>query len=90
MNIKLNKKYSIVSDSNQFIVQKIQKVTKKDSKSYGQETKENIAYFAHIDGAIDYVANRVLIENDDMDVIRKELRKIKEIAREIVNNIWEG
>lgn len=79
-------KYLITTDDRQFIVQE-KKIVKESEKpeNIGNEYFETQGYYSNLEAALKSLGKRVVLENDDIKVIRKELRhlesKIKEFSK---------
>lgn len=77
--------YRIISDERQFIIQSVgyvteSKVTKKEN--IGKEKTKNIAYYRSFKNVLKYLANKIVLDNDDTKII---LDKLNELERKIDN-----
>lgn len=77
--------YRIISDERQFIIQSIgyvteSKVTKKEN--IGKEKTKNLAYYRSFKNVLKYLANKIVLDNDDTKII---LDKLNELERKIDN-----
>ncbi|HAT4343466.1 TPA: hypothetical protein I9085_002436 [Clostridium perfringens] len=75
--------YRIISDERQFIIQSIgyvteSKVTKKEN--IGKEKTKNLAYYRSFKNVLKYLANKIVLDNDDTKII---LDKLNELERKI-------
>ena len=50
--IKINDKFCIDADENQFILKEIGTVQDKESKNYGEKTQTTLGYYATLEGAL--------------------------------------
>lgn len=67
--------YRIVSDERQYVVQK-KRVTETEDGEI-KESYDNEAYCRTLEYAIKHIGNKVLLDNNDLEVIRKELRLLR-------------
>ena len=77
--------YRIISDERQFIIQSVgyvteSKVTKKEN--IGKEKTKNLAYYRSFKNVLKYLANKIVLDNDDTKII---LNKLNELERKIDN-----
>ncbi|ELC8411529.1 hypothetical protein ACV3RC_14530 [Clostridium perfringens] len=77
--------YRIISDERQFIIQSVgyvteSKVTKKEN--IGKEKTKNLAYYRSFKNVLKYLANKIVLDNDDTKII---LDKLNELERKIDN-----
>ncbi|AQW28506.1 hypothetical protein [Clostridium perfringens] len=77
--------YRIISDERQFIIQSVgyvteSKVTKKEN--IGKEKTKNLAYYTSFKNALKYLANKIVLDNDDIKII---MDKLNELERKIDN-----
>ncbi|MDU7069121.1 MAG: hypothetical protein E6343_14270 [Clostridium perfringens] len=77
--------YRITSDERQFIIQSVgyvteSKVTKKEN--IGKEKTKNLAYYRSFKNVLKYLANKIVLDNDDTKII---LDKLNELERKIDN-----
>lgn len=77
--------YRIISDKRQFIIQSVgyvteSKVTKKEN--IGKEKTKNLAYYRSFKNVLKYLANKIVLDNDDTKII---LDKLNELERKIDN-----
>lgn len=88
--------YRIISDERQFIIQSVgyvteSKVTKEEN--IGKEKTKNLAYYVSFKNALKYLANKIILDNDDTKIILDKLneleRKIDDIEY-IPNGIYES
>ena len=75
--------YRITSDERQFIIQSVgyvteSKVTKKEN--IGKEKTKNLAYYRSFKNVLKYLANKIVLDNDDTKII---LDKLNELERKI-------
>ena len=75
--------YRIISDERQFIIQSVgyvteSKVTKEEN--IGKEKTKNLAYYTKFKSALKYLANKIVLDNDDIKII---LDKLNEHERRI-------
>lgn len=75
--------YRIISDERQFIIQSVgyvteSKVTKKEN--IGKEKTKNLAYYRSFKNVLKYLANKIVLDNDDTKII---LDKLNELERKI-------
>ncbi|MDH2459468.1 hypothetical protein QDR07_13200 [Clostridium perfringens] len=75
--------YRIISDERQFIIQSVgyvteSKVTKKEN--IGKEKTKNLAYYRSFKNVLKYLANKIVLDNDDIKII---LDKLNELERKI-------
>ncbi|EDT26169.1 MULTISPECIES: hypothetical protein [Clostridium] len=75
--------YRITSDERQFIIQSVgyvteSKVTKEEN--IGKEKTKNLAYYVSFKNALKYLANKIILDNDDTKII---LDKLNELERKI-------
>lgn len=73
-------KYKIVTDDKQFIVQ--EKRVKKEGvftkeENIGQEYYVDLGYYSSLENALKLLPKRILLANDDLQVIKKELELIQ-------------
>jgi hypothetical protein len=80
--------FKIVTDERQFIVQEkktIQEGRFTNPENIGKEYYESIAYFSSLDLALKYLGKRIVLDNDDLQVIKEKLSdlqgKIQEFTR---------
>lgn len=78
--------YRLVTNDNNFIIQKkkiiqASKVTKPEN--VGKESWIDDGYFSNFDSALKYVSNRVLLDNDDLSIIKNKLVEIHTSINEI-------
>ena len=77
--------YRIISYERQFIIQSVgyvteSKVTKKEN--IGKEKTKNLAYYRSFKNVLKYLANKIVLDNDDTKII---LDKLNELERKIDN-----
>ncbi|WP_221400478.1 hypothetical protein [Clostridium perfringens] len=77
--------YRIISDERQLIIQSVghvteSKVTKKEN--IGKEKTKNLAYYRSFKNVLKYLANKIVLDNDDTKII---LDKLNELERKIDN-----
>lgn len=77
--------YRIISDERQFIIQSVgyvteSKVTKKEN--IGKEKTKNLAYYRSFKNVLKYLANKIVLDNDDTKII---MDKLNELERKIDN-----
>ncbi|HBI6922745.1 MAG: hypothetical protein E6363_01040 [Enterobacter sp.] len=75
--------YRITSDERQFIIQSVgyvteSKVTKEEN--IGKEKTKNLEYYVSFKNALKYLANKIILDNDDTKII---LDKLNELERKI-------
>lgn len=75
--------YRIISDERQFIIQSVgyvteSKVTKEEN--IGKEKTKNLAYYTSFKNALKYIANKIILDNDDIKII---MDKLNELERKI-------
>lgn len=75
--------YRIISDERQFIIQSVgyvteSKVTKREN--IGKEKAKNLAYYRSFKNVLKYLANKIVLDNDDTKII---LDKLNELERKI-------
>lgn len=75
--------YRIISDERQFIIQSVgyvteSKITKKEN--IGKEKTKNLAYYRSFNNVLKYLANKIVLDNDDTKII---LDKLNELERKI-------
>ena len=75
--------YRITSDERQFIIQSVgyvteSKVTKEEN--IGKKKTKNLAYYVSFKNALKYLANKIILDNDDTKII---LDKLNELERKI-------
>lgn len=84
--------YQLVTDSRQFIIQK-ERVTQEGqftkAENVGEVYYENIAYYSNLDMALKYLSKLVLLENDDLRVIKTKLKQLENKIDEFIR-ILEG
>jgi hypothetical protein len=72
--------YKIVTDEKQFIVQEkkvVQESKLTKAENVGKEYYIDIAYCTMLDFALKFLSNRVLLQNDDLDVILDKLKVLQ-------------
>lgn len=78
-------KYKIITDDKQFIVQ--EKKIKKEGQftkeeNVGQEYWSDQGYYGNLESALNSLPKRILLNNDDLKVIQKELRELQKTINE--------
>ena len=81
--LKINNKFRVDADEQQFMLKEFSKIQDKESKNYGKETCNVIGYFATIEGALSYLEKLLLRRavskrNYNLKTIVAEIRKIHE------------
>jgi len=79
MNLQFNN-YKIITDDRQFIVQERKEVqpsgfTKEEN--IGKKYWDNIGYFGNLKYVLRFLSKSILLKNDDLDVIIKELKQLE-------------
>lgn len=82
--------YLLVSNENNFIVQKkkiiqASKLTKPEN--VGKINWVDDGYFSNFDSALKYLSNRVLLDNDDLVIIKDKLDEIHSSIKEIKESL---
>lgn len=75
--------YRITSDERQFIIQSVSYVTESKvtkEENIGKEKTKNLAYYVSFKNALKYLANKIILDNDDTKII---LDKLNELERKI-------
>lgn len=75
--------YRITSDERQFIIQSVGYVTESKltkDENIGKEKTKNIAYYRSFKNVLKYLANKIILDNDDTKII---LDKLNELERKI-------
>ena len=92
MIIKLSNEYKIVTNTMEFVVQKMNIIVKGENtkeENVGKENWTSIGYFPKINQAIQCVSKHILLVNDDLDVIVNKLNeidiKVEEIRHQLEN-----
>lgn len=71
-------KYQIVTDDKQFIVRERKVVQESnDIEKIGSEYFDTQGYYSNLEAALRSLSKRVLLENDDLKIIKKELRHLQ-------------
>lgn len=78
--------YRLVTNDNNFIIQRkkviqASKLTKPEN--VGKESWIDDGYFSNFDSALKYISNRVLLDNDDLSIIKSKLIEIHSSIKEI-------
>lgn len=85
-------KYQIVTDDRQFIVQE-KKVAGETAKDVGAIYWSTNGYYSNLESALKSLGKTVLLENDDLKVIQKELKflqsRIKEFTKMLESELEE-
>ena len=79
--------YMLVTDDKQFIIQKkkvVQAGPLTKEQNIGKEYWEDEAYCANLNFALKFLSKRVLLENDDLQVIKEKLDKIESKIEEFI------
>jgi len=81
-------KYKIVTDDRQFIVQEkrvVQEGQFTKEENIGKEYEVDLGYYSNLNSALNSLPKRILLTNDDLQVISRELKliesKIKEFTK---------
>jgi hypothetical protein len=82
-------KYQIVTDDRQFIVQE-KKVIKEseNTEKIGTEYFDTQGYYTTLESALKSLGKRVILENDDLQTISRELKSLENKIDEF-KNIFE-
>lgn len=82
--------YRLVSNENNFIVQK-KKITQAGKltkpENVGKESWVDDGYFSNFNSALKYLPNRVLLDNEDLSIIKTKLDEINISIKEIKDGL---
>lgn len=84
--------YQLVTDSRQFIIQKekvVQESQFTKEENVGDIYYENIAYYGQLDLALKYLSKLVILENDDLKVIKAKLSQLEAKISEFIRILEE-
>lgn len=80
LKITLDKKYKLVSDSKNYMIQKVGQV--QDGEKKGDETITTMGYYGSLESALKNY-KELLIRESDIETIEELLSTIKEIDKKI-------
>lgn len=77
--------YKIITDDKQFIVQKKRiveagRLTK--AENIGKEHFQDVAYYTSFDSALQFLARSIVLDNDDLLVIKEKLNLLESEIKE--------
>ena len=85
--IKINDKYIIDSDENQFIVKEIGVVQDEKSKNYGEETQTTLGYYGTLEQAI--LGLEKMLQRRAIRIKDYTLKEFVEEIRKIHNEVFK-
>ena len=93
--IKINDEYYINANANCYILQRLGIIQDKDSKNYGEESRENLGYYPTLNGALNGLIKfetRKFIAKEDINTLKdlqKEINKIEGIIKKACEGLSE-